>query len=229
MFRSIPVHGVLFALLLFTSGCAANGFIVPTAPWTIESAEASTSSAVAANQPPVESVAEPAAETQSIPALVAKPARLKIPALDVDAIVEGVGRTAEGAMEIPTYVEDVAWYSPGAAPGDIGNAVIAGHRDAIGYVPAVFYKLDTLQPGDQVIVSDENGTEHTFAVTRSEIYPYEETPFDEVFGVSLRSNLNLITCNGSWNRDDRNYSNRLVVFTEKISTSQDSTSEISAP
>lgn len=119
-------------------------------------------------------------------------------------------------MDIPTYVENVAWYNLGAAPGEIGNAVLAGHLDAVGGVPAVFFDIAKLQPGDRITVISEDSTEHHFAVTRQQVYPYDQTPFGEVFGISLRSNLNLITCNGSWNRNDQNYTNRLVVFTEKV-------------
>ena len=144
------------------------------------------------------------------------PARLKIPRLDVDASIESVGLADNGSMGAPTYVEDVAWYNRGAIPGEIGKAVLAGHLDAIGGVPAVFYRIGSLQAGDSVIIVHADGTESHFEVTHKNTYPYTETPFDEVFGFTLQSELNLITCTGSWNRSAQNYTNRLVVFTRKV-------------
>ncbi|MCB0091608.1 MAG: class F sortase [Caldilineaceae bacterium] len=164
--------------------------------------------------PTIGSVHELAALATSAPA--SPPARLKIPRLDVDASIESVGLADNGSMGAPTYVEDVAWYNRGAIPGEIGKAVLAGHLDAIGGVPAVFYRIGSLQAGDSVIIVHADGTESHFEVTHKNTYPYTETPFDEVFGFTLQSELNLITCTGSWNRSAQNYTNRLVVFTRKV-------------
>src|ERR1700730_17508594 len=67
------------------------------------------------------------------------PARLNIPALHVDAPVINVGATASGSMDAPTsqaihspYWTSVFWYDQGEAPGQEGNAVIAGHVDRVG-------------------------------------------------------------------------------------------------
>src|SRR5512135_1781672 len=71
-------------------------------------------------------------ETSATPALT--PARLRIPALQIDAAVLPVGQTASGTMDAPTskalhspYWTSVFWYDQGAVPGQDGNAVIAGH------------------------------------------------------------------------------------------------------
>ncbi|MEZ4706823.1 MAG: class F sortase [Caldilineaceae bacterium] len=144
------------------------------------------------------------------------PERLKIPRLGVDAIIESIGLADDGSMGAPTYVEDVAWYNRGAIPGEIGKAVLAGHLDAIGGVPAVFYRIGSLQAGDSVIVVHADGGESHFEVTHTRVYPYAETPFEDIFGFTLQSELNLITCTGSWSRSTQNYTDRLVVFTRKV-------------
>ena len=41
----------------------------------------------------------------------AGPARLRIPAIGVDAAVESVGVTAEGDLHVPRDARDVGWYS----------------------------------------------------------------------------------------------------------------------
>lgn len=58
------------------------------------------------------------------------PARIEIPAIQVDATVIQVGKTANGQMEVPNNTIETGWYNPGYKPGSQGNAVIAGHVDS---------------------------------------------------------------------------------------------------
>ena len=109
----------------------------------------------------------PEASLQDLsPATTLQPLRLTIPTLDVDAEIEPVGQDETGAMDVPTRVEDVAWYTGAAAPGDVGNAVIAGHLDDIYGKPAVFAQIDQLVPGDPVIVTGVDGTKLLFVGAR---------------------------------------------------------------
>src|SRR3989338_6359653 len=77
------------------------------------------------------------------------PARLRIPAIGVDAAVQSVGLSWKGTgdMGIPTNFTDVAWYNGGPAPGAPGSAVINGHLDGKEVPQAVFYNLGKLKPG----------------------------------------------------------------------------------
>lgn len=150
------------------------------------------------------------------PAPVLRPARLRIPAIGVDTAVEAVGEDDAGRMGTPTQVENVAWYEPGVAPGEIGNAVMAGHLDRVDGKPAVFWALGKLRPGDEILVTDAGGAEYRFQVVQVATYPYDKAPLAEIFGFSLRSRLNLITCRGRWDRKQRTYQERLVVFSEQV-------------
>lgn len=144
------------------------------------------------------------------------PVRLRIPAIGVDAAIESVGQDRAGRMETPSLVDDVAWYAPGAAPGEIGNAVLAGHLDRIGGAPAVFWALGKLAVGDDIFVTDSAGEELHFRVTGVDSYPYDAAPLDDIFGFAIRSRLNLITCRGKWDRSGQTYSQRLVVYSELV-------------
>lgn len=146
----------------------------------------------------------------------APPIRLVIPALQVDALIESVGKDQTGAMDIPGKVEQVAWYGLGTAPGEVGNAVIAGHLDLADGSPAVFWQIGQLQIGDEVIVYNAANVEYRFQVSGSQRYAYNQAPVEDIFGFSLNSELNLITCAGAWDRHKRNYTSRLVVYTELV-------------
>lgn len=146
----------------------------------------------------------------------AVPVRLRIPAIGVDATIEPVGQDRTGRMDTPSLMDDVAWYAPGVAPGEIGNAVLAGHLDRIGGAPAVFWKLGKLTVEDDIFVADSAGGELHFRVTGVESYPYDAAPLDDIFGFGIRSRLNLITCRGKWDRAGQTYTQRLVVYSELV-------------
>lgn len=143
------------------------------------------------------------------------PVRLEVPAIGVDAVVERVGLTSERAMDVPKDWMNVGWYENGPLPGAEGNAVIAGHLDTNTGGPAVFWMLNRLSPGDQVIVTYSSGDRYTFVVQELVEYDHdaEGEVIDTVFGDSLAPNLNLVTCQGVWDYGNRTYNKRLVVFT----------------
>ena len=157
--------------------------------------------------------------TETVAISQAVPVRLRIPAIGVDASIEAVEQDRNGRMDTPALVDDVAWYAPGSAPGEIGNAVLAGHLDRIGGAPAVFWKLGKLAVGDDIFVTDSGGIEYHFRVTGRETYKYDEAPLDAIFGFGIRSRLNLITCRGNWDRGERTYTQRLVVYSELMEKS----------
>jgi sortase A len=155
---------------------------------------------------------EPEKQEELDPAL---PVRFRIPKINIDAAVERVGLTPEGDMDAPKGPASVAWYSQGPHPGEQGSAVVAGHFGWIDDIPAVFDNLHTLQPGDHVYVEDEKGATITFVVREFRMYnPNEEAV--NVFGSNDgKAHLNLITCQGVWNKDQKSYSTRLVVFADQ--------------
>jgi hypothetical protein len=142
------------------------------------------------------------------------PRLLQIPRLGVHASIQPVGMDAQGRMDVPTTWTEVGWYDLGFKPGEKGSAVMDGHLDDTSGAPAVFWYIKDLQPGDQIIVTDNNNQTYTFVVTKTTSYPFNEAPMQEIFDTTDQSRLNLITCDGSWDRSTHNYSNRIVVYSE---------------
>ncbi len=143
------------------------------------------------------------------------PVLLKIPKINVGANIVYVGLTSQGAMDVPKDPANAAWFSLGVRPGEIGSAVISGHFGWKNNIPAIFDNLHALQSGDKIYVEDENGIITTFVVREIRTYGENEDASD-VFGSSDgKAHLNLVTCEGTWNKIRKSYSNRLVVFTDK--------------
>lgn len=114
-------------------------------------------------------------------------------------------------MDVPKRFDTVGWYRLGVRPGELGNAVLAGHLDA-KTGPASFWRLKELQPGDEVIVVSDDGQERRFVVQTLEHYAYDRAPLDRIFGSAEKVNLTLITCAGRFDRRTQNYDQRLVVY-----------------
>jgi len=142
------------------------------------------------------------------------PVHLIIPAINVDADIQQVGITDEGEMATPNSFVQAGWFKLGTRPGEIGNAVIAGHLNGKDGEVGVFANLSKLKKGDNLYIKDDKGALITFVVR--ETRTYDPGHADDVFGSSNSSQLNLITCDGDWDDDKQSYSKRLVVFTDKV-------------
>ncbi|HEX9132095.1 MAG TPA: class F sortase [Ktedonobacteraceae bacterium] len=145
----------------------------------------------------------------------ADPARLLIPMIGVNAPIEMVGVTPDNDLAVPVRNPwvDVGWYGSGPRPGEQGSAVIDGHLDRPGGSPAVFWRLQDVHMGDEVMVIDASGKTLRFHVTGSAFYPPQEAPIQQIFGNETGAYLNLITCAGDWIPSQHQTSLRLVIFT----------------
>jgi len=144
------------------------------------------------------------------------PVRLIIPKIGVDAFIESLGLTSDGAMDVPKIPNNVAWFNLGPRPGENGSAVIAGHygfwKNGSG---SIFDNLNKLKKGDEIFIEDKKGTITAFVVRELKRYN-QNANVPEVFNLNDgESHLNLITCEGIWDKNKKTYSDRLIVFTDK--------------
>jgi LPXTG-site transpeptidase (sortase) family protein len=145
---------------------------------------------------------------------VVLPVRLRIPTLQVDTFIEQVDITPQGAMDTPKDPANVGWFDVGPSPGEKGNAVITGHFNTQDGQPGVFSGLSQLKSGDKLYVDDEEEHTHIFVVREN--HSYKEGYAEEVFSNNYGVHLNLITCEGIWNKTKKSYSERLVVFADLV-------------
>ncbi len=146
------------------------------------------------------------------------PIGLAIETAGVDAGIEAL-RVVDGAMQDPTGPWVVAWYENLGSLGTAGNIVMAGHIDYWNVGPAVFYNLSTLAPGDEIIVSGDNGKAYPFAVEWVRQYDSASIPLDEVAGPTEEQSLTLITCGGTFDYANGHYLQRTVVRATRVEAS----------
>lgn len=143
------------------------------------------------------------------------PVRINIPSIGLDAAIEQLGKTTDGAMAVPTKPLDASWYRLGPRPGEVGSATIAGHVDWVNGGIAVFGKLHEIRQGDIIRVKDDNGVAISFVVREIRIYDATADATDIFSSTDGKIRLNIITCYGVWDKTTNDYSQRLVVFAEK--------------
>jgi LPXTG-site transpeptidase (sortase) family protein len=200
---------VFLALLL--SGCA-GGSGVPD-----PEARGSGSSTAGADLPPY--VVEPAVDLEPVAAEppgrnphAGPPTRLVVPELEVDAPVIRIS-APDGVLVPPADPQLLGWWQHGAVPGAVhGGALITGHTVHSG--GGAFDHLETLEPGDRVIVRTPKGRIR-YAVTGVTIYRKASLAQDaaRVFRQSGPGRLVLITCE-DWNGSG--YDSNAVVFAEPV-------------
>jgi hypothetical protein len=149
------------------------------------------------------------------------PVRLVIPKMGLDAPILALGPAADGSMQAPVaggpsnpIYGDVYWWDAGSMPGQVGNAVLAGHINRPDGSPASFGNLNVLNPGNQLRLVTAGGNILAFVVTAKDaplVYTRgdDDPTIESIFGPSLTPNLNLLTCWGKWN--GTTYDRRLTI------------------
>ncbi|MCR4328421.1 MAG: sortase [Patescibacteria group bacterium] len=144
------------------------------------------------------------------------PVRLKIPIISVDAAIEDALITSDGRMDVPEGSTNVAWFSLGPHPGREGSAVIGGHFGIKNGVKFVFYDLDKLKIGDKIYIENDKGDTLAFQVRSVKLFDRDADATDVFTSYDKMAHLNLITCEGVWNKVNGTYPQRRVVFTDAV-------------
>ncbi|MFD6664125.1 class F sortase [Micromonospora chalcea] len=142
------------------------------------------------------------------------PTTISIPRIGVQAEIMSLGTNPDGTVQVPPLDQAMkaGWYSPGASPGEAGNAVIVGHVDSAQLGPAVFFNLGALVPGDTIVVTRQDGRAATFTVREVGSYPKTAFPAAQVYGPSAVPALRVVTCGGVFDRTAGSYLNNIVVY-----------------
>jgi len=141
---------------------------------------------------------------------IAEPTRVVVPAIGVDAVLVPVGLKANGEMETPPFGL-AGWYTPGPVPGAAGPAVIVAHVDS-RKGPDIFFRLEELQPDDQILVYGAEGERAVFSVEGKEEELKTELPVERIWNDTPYPVLRLITCGGEFDYSVRHYRSNVIVY-----------------
>ncbi|SDF61919.1 Sortase family protein [Blastococcus aurantiacus] len=213
--RGIDLRAVGAFLVVLAAGLALL-FVVAGRP----DAETTPRPAPGASAPVAGDAAVPAGELVAAGAI--QPARLTIPAIDVDTVVESRGTVQYenpftgqpvAGYGVPESMETTSWWSDGPQPGSGQMAVILGHQQNSG--GAVFDQLHTLRPGDEVSLRDGNGAVLRLQVLGSPVTGLDKATSalaDTLNGHPAGADVALVTCGGEFVEDAGTSTENTVVF-----------------
>lgn len=150
--------------------------------------------------------AEPAWETDA-----PDPATVTIPSIDVEAPVIDLWLNPDDTLQTPKDFSETGWWAGGSGVGEAGPALIAGHVDSFRG-PAVFFRLDELDVGDEAHVTRDDGTTATFVVYDKQRVDKDQFPTDRVYGDTEVPELRLVTCGGAFDSSERSYEDNVIVY-----------------
>ena len=147
------------------------------------------------------------------------PEQVEIPSIQVKGPVVQVGLEPDGTMEAPKGPDVIGWYTGSVAPGVAGNTLITAHVDWLNRETgkpqeAVFWNLRKVQSGDQVVVRSENDQTYTYVVKESFLVGFDDTEALKYVQPTTEPIMTLITCEGDFDQNTRNYSKRRIVIAE---------------
>jgi len=186
--------------------------LVPASVWAADAVSpvAPAPTPPAAARAVVVPLPEPAEPAE--PAAPAPPARIRLPALGVDAPVAPVGVDDRGRMDVPLDIATVGWYRFGPGPGaTAGSAVLSGHVDDREQGYGAFHRLADLAPGDPVTVDLADGGAVAYRVETVTRFRKADLPVTDVFARTGQPRLTLVTCGGPFDYTARGYTENVVV------------------
>lgn len=175
------------------------------------------SPAASSPAPSVAPATEPPAPPEEA-APVAAPVSVSIPAIGVSSDLLHLGLREDGSLEVPEGddFDSAAWFDGSPRPGEVGPAVIEGHVSSAARGPSVFFELATLQVGDTVEVTREDGTVATFEVYDLQQFPKDAFPTVQVYGPTEGPELRLITCGGTIVESTGRFDDNVIVFAREV-------------
>ncbi len=232
LFLSNLLLGVGVLLLLLVGGLYAYNYYeeqrARTDPWlqqlqavwqqqTPPAAAPALATATATEVAPVEPTAaggaspspssNPAAATPT-PRVYPQAVGIRIPSIGVDSRVVEVG-IKNGEYEVPKFY--VGHYQDTARPGERGNGVYSGHVES-AQSGNVFANLARLEVGQDIFLYTEEGI-WQYRVSETKTVRNDDL---SVMAPTADYRITLITCAGTFNVIERQYSHRLIIVAQLV-------------
>jgi LPXTG-site transpeptidase (sortase) family protein len=217
MYRSGNRRGIVPIIALIIVGVIAGGVYFLVDNLIVESPDQNAMPTV---------FAPPTWTPEGFVALPTQPINSAIPTIDPNRELPTLFIPNLGVVApvVTLFIEDGKWDVDGLGPrvghlqrtpwlNDGGNIVLAGHVEMQDGRLGIFSKLDNLQQGDSILLTEEQ-VDYRYAV--SEIKYVQPDDLSVLYSTD-RSTITLITCS-DFNFFSQVYDRRLVVVAELISS-----------
>ena len=162
--------------------------------------------------------ASPTPTPTPTPMSASRPIEVRLPAIDVESPLQGLGLDSAGRLEVPEgeRYDEACWYTGSPTPGETGPSVLLGHVTGSGHDPSVFFDLGATKVGDRIEVDRKDGSTAVFEVTKVRQYAKDDFPRAAVYGSVDDPELRVITCGGTYDESARRHLSNIVVYAELV-------------
>jgi LPXTG-site transpeptidase (sortase) family protein len=139
------------------------------------------------------------------------PKYIKLPSINSEGYIQNVGVDQHNAVAAPSNIHIAGWFTKSARPGQEGLSIIDGHVS--GWTSSgIFKKLGTLKIGDNYTIQMGSGK-----VLKYKVLKVDSVETDKAAAIlysqdpNVRSQLNLITCGGQFDKRSNQYQKRIII------------------
>lgn len=139
------------------------------------------------------------------------PKYIDLPTISAEGFIQKAGIDQNNQIAVPNNIYMAAWFNKSSQPGKPGLSIIDGHVN--GRVnDGIFKKLTSLKVGDTYAVELGNGSIKKFKVIKLDTVDTADA-VNVLFSQdpTVVSQLNLITCTGTFDAPTHSYNKRLIV------------------
>jgi sortase (surface protein transpeptidase) len=140
------------------------------------------------------------------------PKFIELPSIASSGFVQQMGVDQNKQIAVPTNIHLAGWFVDSVRPGRKGLSIIVGHVNGVQSDAGIFKQLGKLKAEEEFKLTLGNGDKLTYKVMDVKSYKTAESA-NYLFSQSpgIESQLNLVTCSGSYDKAARSYDQRTIV------------------
>jgi hypothetical protein len=144
------------------------------------------------------------------------PKYIKLPSVGIQGYIQNVGVDQNAQIAVPNNVHFAGWFVDSVRPGSLGLSIIDGHLNGTSR-GGIFRNLESLKKDSEFEIEMGNGNILQFKVIDVVTVSLEKA-VDVLFSQypNVLSQLNLITCGGTYNKEAHKYEQRVIAIAEYI-------------
>ena len=145
-----------------------------------------------------------------------QPRNIIIDSIGVNGLIQKIGLNKDNSISVPSNINFAGWFIQSAKPGDEGLSILDGHVSG-RYSDGVFKNLINVKVGDILQIEYGDKRIKKFEVVDSKTLPEKDSaPFLLKKRDDIKSQLNLITCGGLFNKSSQTFNDRIIVVAKLL-------------
>jgi LPXTG-site transpeptidase (sortase) family protein len=148
------------------------------------------------------------------------PKYINLPTITAGGFIQTVGVDQNKQVAVPSNIHMAGWFRDSVKPGQKGLSIIDGHLDGKD-ADGIFIHLQKMKQDDTFTIEFGDGSTKQFKVTSITTVDTKDAA-NVLFSQNPKatSQLNLITCGGTFDRSSRLYDKRVIVSSELVGLRQ---------